>query len=133
MPTKRQYVVALHATSAEPTGIFPLGSLALSAMPQMLESDANLELHFMNGAAFVQTFKPADGAFPWFIEKQVATALRQPESYMLVVMNPALAERVAREYFRGQQLPHLLQRNLLRPVSAFEPTEVAQRGAQAFC
>ena len=133
MPTKPQYVVALHSTSAELPEIFPFGSLALTVMPHMLAEDDSLELHFMNGPAFVQHFKPMDGAFPYFIEKQVNAVMNQPDTYMLVVMSPALAARVERDYFPGHKLPHLLPRNRVRPTSDFEPTKETHAGSQAVC
>lgn len=133
MPTKPKYVVALHSTSAELTEIFPFGSLALTVMPHMLAEDDSLELHFMNGPAFVQHFKPVDGAFPYFIEKQVNVVMNQPDTYMLVVMSTALAARVERDYFPGHKLPHLMPRNLMRPTSVFEPTKNTHSGTQAVC
>lgn len=133
MPTNASYVVALHSTSAEQPDIFPIGSLALAVMPQMLAEDDTLELHFMNAAAFLQHFKPVDGAFPYFIEKQVNIVASQPDSYMLVVMSPELAKCVEREFFRGHSLPHLHPKNRMRPTSVFEPTKATHGGSRVSC
>ena len=133
MPPNASYVVALHSTSAEKPDILPIGSLALAVMPRMLAEDDTLELHFMNAAAFLQHFKPVDEAFPYFIEKQVNVVASQPDSYMLVVMSPELAECVEREFFRGHSLPHFQPKNRMWPTSFFKPTKATSGGSRVSC
>lgn len=109
----QKFVVALHAKEPGSAPILPFGTLALEVLPGLLAEGETASVEVMNAAAFEMSYKPTDGAFTPFVQRQVDVAWSDPEAYQLVVLSANVAKKVAEETLRNQHLPHLLPENLL--------------------